>query len=101
MKQTQLLNFKLLPRVIATTVDTTESVLLLVTICGSKQGPQIETENEATRATFTAKKHANGLVGVPAIYLPTNRATAASKVVVVVAVVVVVYLRTGNERNYL
>jgi hypothetical protein len=34
--------------------------------------------------------------GVPAIYLPTDRATAASKVVVVV-----VYLRNGNERNCL
>ncbi len=33
--------------------------------------------------------------GVPAIYLPTDRATAASKVVVVV------YLRNGNERNCL
>jgi hypothetical protein len=87
---------ELLPRVIATTVDTQpQSVLLLVTICGSKQGPQIETENEATRPTFTAKKHVNGWVGVQAIYLATDRATAPSKAVVVV------YLRTGNERNCL
>jgi hypothetical protein len=74
MKQTQLLNFKLLSRVIATTVDTAERVSSswLRSSEASKQGPQIETENEATRATFKAKKHANGWVGIPAFYLPTQ-----------------------------
>jgi hypothetical protein len=76
MKQTQLLNFKLLPRVIATTVDTAESVLLLVTICGSKQaskGPKLKQKTRLQERTLQQKnRQLGGWVGCPG-YLSTDR----------------------------